>query len=585
MIKKILILTSVILASCLAVFVFFHVVNGEKRNESGYVVVTGNIAIPKNSKILLTVEYMHINRCDKIPLTGWRLLKEVVVEPLGFRLKFQMPPFLPTASQNVVGDRTSLVKIAYSIPGYISQDKIFATYRNKIDIGTHEPVANTPENQESYKKLTTLCEAKSIKEAISLLKNISIHKTSVFFPTYVAAQAILALRQGDLNYLTRLKEIVPVNDRFWPTYCGYLQEPPFSFRSFSQLDGIGPFDEREYSLSQIVEIGFGLTSLPFNECNKALLLQGYETTLQTAPSHYSSIFANLPIDIKTLTAKKFNSSTIGSDKEIVDYSANMQDMIRAMASVGPRNIGNLKAREVLQTILEKGLPNSFKLKKDSFSCSHSFHGNVILENFYIEPQYKFDTLILLCTHYDSFSGNIADPGANNGLSGVLALLHLIRDELFMDWCVSNRIGLSFHFYDGETAGEPGTREEYFLGSKHYGFNHRNEVKNLKFVLCLDMIGISFLYTRVYNTTDEKLTEQVLAIAKEMGAELGAPLQIGDDHSIYNLLDVPSTLLIQYEYAHYHSKDDSLDKLNPYAILSASSLVRNVILSKLIAKDS
>ena len=547
--------------------------------------ITGKLIVPDEAlPAAITVEYLQqkTERAD-----NWQLQRQFSCTKATFALKFKLPAAEDKGTE-------TLLRISYRLPGYLSQSKVIETYEREVDLGTHAPIPDTPANRAAYAALRRWSQSKTVAEAFAIGKGVMIEPGNPLFATYVAAQTMLALQHGDLNQLLRLRpqRLLQTYDHFWPTSVGATIASPFCCQTMDRQ--VGPFEATDSSLFEMIEAALGITRLPLLESSKHLMLTGYRQQIEAIikQDRYQTMFDKLPIAAAQVLGSSLKPKQLTQTAQPTalqatdDYTAAIHRILTRLITLGPRKIGDREPRNRLATVLENSVPDQFRLERDTFIYPHSAHGSVTLDNFYLESQYQSDVKLLLCTHYDSFSGKIGDPGANNGLSGVAVLLYLLEDRLWLEFCRHNRIGLSFHYYDGETAGEPGQRAEYFLGSKHYVTRRLESAQKFALVLCSDMVGATFAYDQIQGSTHTNLTQLMIGTAQEMGAVIGKSLHIDDDHSIYhNLLKIPATLLIRYEYPHYHSQEDSMDKLNPYVLIGTASLLRNTLLLAMTAGPS
>ena len=545
----------------------------------GSLQVNGKLLVSTQSKVNFRIEYKYVIGDDHASGDWLQLTTIAVANPQELRLELTLP-----APSSITSGARCLLRISYRIPGYLPQSKVIDASGGKIDLGSHRPVLDNQDNRGDYQKLCELLQAGDEYQAVDALKDTRLAATSPFYHDYLAALAVLAARFGDWNYLSTLttSKDSAEPDRFWPSYLAYHPQSPFSLLLFSEKESpSGPFSAREFSLAQISAASRDLTRHPALELNKYLLAPDYRQRLSAAPENYRRMYAELSVAIDRAQRYQIPQPERASDSNgINDYSAAMRSALAAFATIGARKIGDLEARKLMAARLASYVPSQFQLRQENFRVNHSYHGEVSLVNFYIEPLYSCRSRVLLASHYDSFSAEVADPGANNGLSGVLALVYLLQDRLFLGWCRKNQIGIHWHFYDGETAGEPGERNEYFLGSKYFVNNHHKRAREFRLVLCLDMIGAVLAYDHIIASTDNQLTQTTLQIARSMGARIGSELVINDDHLAYHQLQVPATLLIRYSYPYYHTAEDSIDKLNPYCLLAAAALARNTILCQM-----
>jgi Zn-dependent M28 family amino/carboxypeptidase len=145
------------------------------------------------------------------------------------------------------------------------------------------------------------------------------------------------------------------------------------------------------------------------------------------------------------------------------------------------------------------------------------------------------------------------------------------------------IGVDIVFFDGEEFGRPGS-QDYCAGSKYFAAHLSSSYPESPpvAVIILDMVGdadLSFPPERSSAVKARALTSLIWsegvrlglpAFINGLGRELGPkppPISrwIVDDHSPFQALNIPATLIIDLDYPYWHTHQDTLDKV------SASSL--------------
>ena len=190
--------------------------------------------------------------------------------------------------------------------------------------------------------------------------------------------------------------------------------------------------------------------------------------------------------------------------------------------------------------------------------------------------------ILIGTHYDTRP--LADrdpvdpgapvPGANDGGSGVAVLLELARvlpadvEDLEL-WLV---------FFDGEDSGNLGGWE-WSAGATAFAADL--EVRP-QAVVIVDMVGDAHLRLPRERTSDPGLTDEIWSTARDVGAsafvdEQGAAIL--DDHRPFLALGIPSVLIIDLDYAYWHTTQDTLDKVSAESLEQVGAVLQAWILSR------
>ena len=208
-------------------------------------------------------------------------------------------------------------------------------------------------------------------------------------------------------------------------------------------------------------------------------------------------------------------------------------------------------------------------------------------------------LVILGAHYDTrlfsdrdpFTKNISTPvpGANDGASGVAVLLELARilphsfnqngelgsGDIKQVWLV---------FFDAEdNGGIPGW--DWILGSRALA-----EALNITpdAVVIIDMIGDANLKIYQEKNSDPVLSQEIWQAAEKLGyIDTFIPLskyRILDDHVPFLELGIPAVDIIDFEYAYYHTTEDTLDKISPESLKIVGDTVLDWILNKKFSKN-
>jgi glutaminyl-peptide cyclotransferase len=173
--------------------------------------------------------------------------------------------------------------------------------------------------------------------------------------------------------------------------------------------------------------------------------------------------------------------------------------------------------------------------------------------------------VLLGAHYDTRP--LADrveldptapvPGANDGASGVAVLLELAR--------VLNQDNLSVNvrlvFFDVEDSG--GLEGwDWIAGSRYYA-DHLSEFPRA--VVIVDMVGDSDLQLFKEHNSDPTLTAEIWNQAESLGMDgffQEVKYSILDDHTPFLQRGIPAVDMIDFDYPHWHTTEDTLDKISP-----------------------
>lgn len=201
----------------------------------------------------------------------------------------------------------------------------------------------------------------------------------------------------------------------------------------------------------------------------------------------------------------------------------------------------------------------------------------------INPQAK--KRVMLFTHWDTRPTadqelDAADkkkpiPGANDGASGTAVLLELAR-------VLHKRqpdVGVELLFVDGEDWG-PG-EDKMYLGAIHFAKNPGRYRPD--YAILLDMIGDKDLNVFREKSSEgyaPPLNDKVWAAAAALGLQKQFPnilkWQISDDHDSFNAAGIPAIDLIDFDYAYWHTVQDTPDKCSPQSLQAVGDVMLKVL---------
>jgi Zn-dependent M28 family amino/carboxypeptidase len=194
---------------------------------------------------------------------------------------------------------------------------------------------------------------------------------------------------------------------------------------------------------------------------------------------------------------------------------------------------------------------------------------------------KAKVRVVLAAHWDTRpsadqendSKKAAKPimGANDGASGVAVLLELMR----LNKSLPEDIGVCYAFFDGEDLGPE--LSEMFLGATYYS-GHLKPPKP-DYGILLDMIGDKDLKVPVEPNSYQKAQKVTVALyrhAKKVGLEKTFPMEYGpeifDDHLSMNAAGIPTVDLIDFDYEHWHTLEDTVDKCSAESLGKVGKLL-------------
>lgn len=197
--------------------------------------------------------------------------------------------------------------------------------------------------------------------------------------------------------------------------------------------------------------------------------------------------------------------------------------------------------------------------------------------------------IILATHYDSkkfadkdpHAPNQPVPGANDSASGVAVLLELAR--ILADSHKQPHIGIDIVFFDGEE-GEENMVDNHVnwqpLGSTYFA-EHLSDIygdKKPLGAIVLDMVCDKDLQIFMEQSSVQRAPKQTKFfwnLARKNYSDVFidkvAP-EIQDDHTSLNKVGIPSFLVIDFDYPHFHTSEDVTNKCSAKSLKTVADSV-------------
>jgi Zn-dependent M28 family amino/carboxypeptidase len=191
--------------------------------------------------------------------------------------------------------------------------------------------------------------------------------------------------------------------------------------------------------------------------------------------------------------------------------------------------------------------------------------------------------VILAAHYDTrfMADNDPDPasqtqaplGANDGASGVAVLLELARSlpkETVPLWLV---------FFDAEDNGRI-EGWDWVLGSR--AFVEEIPVRP-EAVVIVDMIGDSDLNIHLEQSSNPVIRAEIWGTAEKLG--YGGQFinqekyNMLDDHTPFLEAGIPAVDIIDFDYPHYHTMQDTLDKVSAESLQAVGETLWNWVVEK------
>jgi hypothetical protein len=201
------------------------------------------------------------------------------------------------------------------------------------------------------------------------------------------------------------------------------------------------------------------------------------------------------------------------------------------------------------------------------------------------------THFVLATHFDTRPWADEDPdpsahalpvpGANDGTSGVAVILELVPTLLRE---LPKDVGVSVVLFDGEELGHGTDPHGYCAGSRRLAEDIDDPafavLRRAAFGIVLDMVGDRDLRIVIEPNSlaaAPDLVEHVWGTAREHGLlafdttvrERG----IVDDHKFLTAAGIPSILVIDREYAQWHTRRDTVEFVDPRSLETVGEALR------------
>jgi glutaminyl-peptide cyclotransferase len=289
----------------------------------------------------------------------------------------------------------------------------------------------------------------------------------------------------------------------------------------------------------------------------------------------------------------FNTSKPSSEKSINTEFDGEQALQLIKEQVGfgdrsPNTEGQRKMQEFITHHLQKA---EMKVHVQPFEHKSS-KGSFKMANVVGEYKPESEKRILLGAHYDTkrftsmdrLKKDEAVVGANDGASGVAVLLQLA----YLMHTSENPpdIGIDFVFFDGEEAEDLKDGEWEPLGSTYFASHLEELYDNTKPQegIILDMVcdkDLEIYRERNSDRYAKKQNDAFFKIASEAypsDFKNTTKWSIEDDHMPLNHAGIPTIDIIDFDYPHWHTTGDTIDKCSSESLEKVGDVVWQYLLS-------
>ncbi|MCL5271314.1 MAG: M28 family peptidase [bacterium] len=246
------------------------------------------------------------------------------------------------------------------------------------------------------------------------------------------------------------------------------------------------------------------------------------------------------------------------------------DLIREQCNLGPRVPGTPAHERARQWLRGQVESVGWIAREDPFDVHLPLSGaQAAACNVWGLPAEDGPTspAIILSAHWDTrpwadqdpaAAGRPAMDGANDGASGVAAVLELARE--LKDTPLRRHVVLAF--WDAEDAGLNDRDETWALGARHAAAHPPTWIERVALGINLDLVAGEDLRLRRERRSLASAPRQVGALWS-LGAQLAPeifvgdpPAKVTDDHVPWIEAGVPYIDLVGLPYSHWHTSDDT-----------------------------
>jgi Zn-dependent M28 family amino/carboxypeptidase len=254
------------------------------------------------------------------------------------------------------------------------------------------------------------------------------------------------------------------------------------------------------------------------------------------------------------------------------------DHLRQVVSFGPRPAGSPAIEKTREYIIGQLKALGVAVAQQPFDANTPI-GKIHMVNLIATIPGARTERIAMTGHYDTkLFREFRFVGANDGGSSTAFLIEMARALKAR----RNAYTVELIFFDGEEATLKdwgGTDHTY--GSEYYVANAKKTgtLAGLKAMILVDMIGERPPRFLKEAHSTRWLTDEIWAAAQKLGygsVFVNDATPIEDDHVPFLDAGVPSTDIIDLDYAAWHTADDTLDKTSARSL----EIVGNVVLAAL-----
>jgi Zn-dependent M28 family amino/carboxypeptidase len=180
---------------------------------------------------------------------------------------------------------------------------------------------------------------------------------------------------------------------------------------------------------------------------------------------------------------------------------------------------------------------------------------------------------LLCSHYDTKTfDTFRFVGANDGGSSTGLLIELAR-VLGQHPSLAAKVELVF--FDGEEAYERFSESDGLYGSRYFAKELQgNDAKQFRGGILFDMVGQRSLKITLPSDSPPEMARDIFTAAEALKSRsyfTYLDREMIDDHTPLNAVGIPTIDLIDFEFAWWHTAQDTIDKLSAHSLQIVGSV--------------
>jgi len=248
--------------------------------------------------------------------------------------------------------------------------------------------------------------------------------------------------------------------------------------------------------------------------------------------------------------------------------------VQQLVDLGPRPSGSEALEKSRLYIADQLHRSGWQVTRQAFT-DETPRGRIQFVNLIAQfPEKRnAEPLFLLCSHYDTkIFDAIKFVGANDGGSSTGLLLELAR-VIGQHPNLAAKIELVF--FDGEEAYDRFSETDGLYGSRHFAKQlEGSSAKQFRGGILFDMVGDRSLDVTLPADSPSEMARDIFAAAEALKLRsyfTYLDREMIDDHSPLNAVGIPTIDVIDFDYAWWHTADDTLDKISAQSLQITGSV--------------